>query len=57
MSKDHARERIRPICVKIKFTTCSRGAVGQFLKEEEEEEEEEYGEFDRSSGWTFKVHL
>ena len=37
--------------------TCSRDALGQFLKEEEEEEEEDDGEFDQFSDWTLTVHL
>ena len=41
--------------MEVKTATCSREALGRFLKEEEEEEED--GEFDRFSDWTFTVHL
>ena len=62
---DHAHTTSCSICGEIKITSCSRDALGHFLKEEEEEEEkeeeeeeeEEYGEFDRFSDWTFAVHL
>ena len=43
--------------MEVKTATCSREALGRFLKEEEEEEEEEDGEFDRFLDWTFTVHL
>ena len=43
--------------MEVKTATCSREALGRFLKEEEEEEEEEDGEFHRFSDWTFTVHL
>ena len=47
MPKDHAHTTYCSICGEIKITSCSRDALGHFLKEEEEEEEE-YGEFDDS---------
>ena len=44
------------ICVEIKTTiaiaTCSRDALGHFLKEEKED-----GEFDQYSDWIFTLHL
>ena len=59
MPKDHAHTTSCSICGEIKITSCSRDALGHFLKEEEEEEEEEREEeeFDRLSDWTFAVHL
>ena len=58
MLKDDAHTTSCSICGEIKITTCSRDALGQFLKEEEgEEEEDDDGEFDRFSDWTFTVHL
>ena len=50
--KTGAHERTCLICMEVKTTTCSREALGRFLKEEEED-----GEFDRFSDWTFTVHL
>ena len=40
--------------MEVKTATCSREALGRFLKEEEEEEEEEDGEFHRFSDWTLR---
>ena len=51
LPKDHAHTTSCSICSEIKITSCSRDALGHFLKEEE------YGEFDRFSDWTFAVHL
>ena len=51
MLKDHAHTTSCSICGEIKITSCSRDALGYFLKEEEEDEENNFsGMFSCSYG-------
>ena len=43
MPKDHAHTTSCSICGEIKITSCSRDALGHFLKDEEEEDDSRTG--------------
>ena len=45
MPKDYAHTTSCSICGEIKITSCSRDALGHFLKEEEMKKKNIYGEF------------